>query len=85
MQVPSGDKVSRHELLAHIPTLEAALAYEVIYKRPVSELFSDLYRKVEAEIADRAKILAHRKDPVKTSQRTAKKRQLLTELAESSQ
>jgi hypothetical protein len=74
--------VSRHELLTHTPTLEAALAYEVIYKRPVSELFSDLYRKVEADIAERAKVLAHRKNPVKTSQRIAKKRQLLIELAE---
>ena len=52
-----GKKVSRYEMLLHLPNLETALAYEAIYKRPVSELFPSLYDQVERKVAERAKVL----------------------------
>ncbi|HLX70112.1 MAG TPA: hypothetical protein VKV04_10850 [Verrucomicrobiae bacterium] len=52
-----GRKVSEYELLAHLPNLETALAYEAIFKMPVSELFPGLYMEVERKISARAKSL----------------------------
>jgi DNA-binding XRE family transcriptional regulator len=52
-----GRKVSEYELLAHTPNLETALAYEAIFKMPVSDLFPALYAEVEKNISDRAKAL----------------------------
>jgi len=73
-------KVCRDEKFARMPTLEAALAYEVIYDRPVSELFAGLHQQIEKEVAARAKILTFRKDR-KNNRLTAHKRQALTRLA----
>jgi transcriptional regulator with XRE-family HTH domain len=56
-----GVKVCRDESSARVPTLETALAYQVIYGKPVHELFSGLYGQLEQEVAQRAKILGHRK------------------------
>lgn len=55
-----GKKVSRYEMLLHLPNLETALAYEAIYKRPVSELFPSLYEQVERKVAERAKVLVEK-------------------------
>src|ERR1043165_8730211 len=77
----NGGKVCRHERFSREPSLETALAYEAIFKRSVSELFAGLYRKVEQEVGDRAKILTSRKDSVKPNRRTARKREALTDLA----
>ena len=56
-----GDKVCRDENFAREPSLQEALAYEVIYGRPVRELFAGRYQQAEREIKTRAKILAFRK------------------------
>jgi hypothetical protein len=56
-----GIKVSRDENLAREPSLRTALAYEVIYGKPVRELFAGLYEQVEQEVAKRAKLLSFRK------------------------
>jgi transcriptional regulator with XRE-family HTH domain len=55
-----GSKVSRDESFSRDPGLRAALAYELIYGKPVRELFAGLYEQVEQEVAERAKILSHR-------------------------
>jgi transcriptional regulator with XRE-family HTH domain len=55
-------KVCRDENFVREPTLQTALAYEVIYGRPVRELFAGQYQRIEQDVAARAKILAHRKD-----------------------
>lgn len=73
-------KVCRDENLVREPRLRTALAYEVIYQRPVRELFAGLYEQIEREIVRRAKILNLRKDP-KPTQRTAHRRQVLAALA----
>ncbi len=56
-----GSKVSRDESFDREPGLRAALAYEVIYGKPVRELFAGLYEEVEQDVAKRAKILTYRK------------------------
>ena len=55
-----GSKVSRDENLTREPSLQTALAYQVIYGTPVRELFAGLYEQVEREVMERAKILRHR-------------------------
>ena len=54
----SGTRVSRHELFARTPELMNALAYEILYRCPVKELFAGLYEKVEKDTLHRAWILA---------------------------
>ena len=56
-----GSKVSRDESFDREPGLRAALAYEVIYGKPVRELFAGLYEQVEQDVAKRAKLLSYRK------------------------
>jgi transcriptional regulator with XRE-family HTH domain len=56
----NGSKVSRYEQLTREPELKTALAYEVIFKCPVSELFPGLFKKVKAVVQERAKVLAKR-------------------------
>jgi transcriptional regulator with XRE-family HTH domain len=71
----SGSKVSRYEQFATKPSLETALAFEVIYQRSASELFGGLYQKVEQEVIERAKALAERMDQGNP------KRQIFTNIA----
>jgi transcriptional regulator with XRE-family HTH domain len=56
-----GIKVSRDENFVREPSLQTALAYEVIYGKPVRELFAGLYEQIDRDIAERARILMHRK------------------------
>jgi transcriptional regulator with XRE-family HTH domain len=56
-----GSKVSRDESFDREPGLRAALAYEVMYGKPVRELFAGLYEEVEQDVARRAKLLTFRK------------------------
>ncbi|TAM80981.1 MAG: hypothetical protein EPN47_13940 [Acidobacteria bacterium] len=54
----NGVNVARHEQLDRQPDLPTALAYEIIFRAPVRELFAGLYQKVEAEAIARARSLA---------------------------
>jgi transcriptional regulator with XRE-family HTH domain len=72
-----GGKVSRDENHARIPALETALAYEVIYGKPIRELFAGLYDEIARDVSSRAKILSYRKN-VKSD---PKKQQAISELA----
>ena len=56
-----GSKVSRDESFDREPGLRAALAYEVIYGKPVRELFAGLYEEMEQDVAKRSKLLTYRK------------------------
>ena len=69
----SGTKVSRYEQRVRKPTLETALAYEVIFSVPVSELFAGLYRKVEKEVLARAEELAERLSSTNTVRVSSRK------------
>jgi transcriptional regulator with XRE-family HTH domain len=75
-----GIKVCRDERLAREPSLAVALAYEVIYQRPVRELFAGVYEQIEREVAARARILGFRKDRT-AGERASYRREMLTNLA----
>lgn len=51
------DRVYRNETFAKIPTLEAALAYEVIFGVSVSQLFAGLHEEVLAKVHEQAVLL----------------------------
>jgi hypothetical protein len=59
--IGKGEKVCRDENFVREPSLQDALAYEVIYGRPVRELFAGVYQEAEQAVAARAKILNFRK------------------------
>ncbi len=50
-------EVSRHELSASLPTLVIALAYEVILRVPVSELFAGITETLEPQLEHRLREL----------------------------
>ena len=74
-----GTRVCRDETFAREPSLLDALAYEVIYGRPVRELFAGLHQQAQQRVAERAKVLSFRKarnpDP--------RRKQTIIQLAES--
>jgi DNA-binding XRE family transcriptional regulator len=57
--VHSSAKVCKHERFTQEPSLQTALAYEAIYRKPVSELFPGLFEKVQAEVKARAGTMEH--------------------------
>jgi len=77
----SGAKVSRYEQFAREPSLATALACEVIFQTPTSELLGGLYQEIEQQVAERAKALTYRNVYKKSSSRNAKKLQAITALA----
>ncbi len=77
----TGERVCRHERFLQAPGLEAALAYEVIFRKPVRELFNGLFRRIENEVAARARSLANRPDGSKPGQRSDRKRQAVRAIA----
>jgi hypothetical protein len=81
LEAGTGEQVSRHERFVREPSLATALAYEVVYKRSVSELFSGMYQKVEQEVAASARSLAGKTDGRKSTGRIAHRRNALAGIA----
>ncbi len=77
----SGAKVCRYEKFLREPGLESALALQVIFERPVAELFQGLFQKIEAQVRERAKKLAQNKPSGKLSPFATHKRQTLAGIA----
>jgi len=73
-----GTKVCRDENYAREPSLQDALAYEVIYGRPVRELFAGRYQQAQQNVAARAKILNFRK----VRKLDVRKQQVIIQLAD---
>ena len=74
-----GNKVCRDETFAREPSLLDALAYEVIYGRPVRELFAGLHQQAQQRVAERAKVLSFRK----SRRKDVRRGQAINQLAES--
>ena len=72
-----GAKVCRHEQFLRVPNLETALAYQAIFRRPVSELFPGMYQRMEAQVQARAKVLFARHFKHLPAQTRNRKRQAL--------
>ena len=47
---PSASQISRHERSISPPSLQIAFAYEVIFRRPASEIFPGLFYAVETSV-----------------------------------
>jgi hypothetical protein len=75
--VKNSDIPSRHETFSREPLLRTALAYEVIYQKPIRELFAGLYADIEKDVSDRANLLLEN-----TPEANSDKRQLLAQIAE---
>jgi len=60
LQCKSGAKVSRYEHFGREPGLRTALAYEAIFKVPVSELFAGIYEQVERKTLDQVRRLSEK-------------------------
>lgn len=56
----SGSKVSRYERFTREPSLQTAMAFEVIYGVLVRELFAGVFQRVESRTVKRARLLARR-------------------------
>ncbi len=65
--------VSRYERFRRTPGFRIALAFEVIFKTSIRELFSGDYHAIEQAIRRRAKRLAKRLAAGKPDQRTERK------------
>lgn len=76
-----GGKVCRYERFARTPNLETALALEVIFQRPVSELLGGVYQKVETRVVKRAKVLAERVSNRTGTKANVRKRRNLNSIA----
>ena len=70
-------KVCRHERFLHVPSLEVALAYQVVFQVPASELFPGIFQKIETQVMTRAKVLLSRHWKHTPVHRRNRKRQVL--------
>jgi transcriptional regulator with XRE-family HTH domain len=77
----SGTKISRYEHFVREPNLAAALAYEVIFQKPIRELFAGRYREIKRQVAGRAKVMTYRTSLRKDTAVSARKRQCLAGIA----
>jgi len=66
-------QISRYEDNSHHPALKTALAYEVLFGTPLSELFAGAYQEVERDILKRALRLASRLQKAPQNKATARK------------
>jgi len=57
-----GSKVYRYEHGIRIPTLQTVIAFEVIFRVPVSALFTGTYERVRGEVRGRAQRLSRQLD-----------------------
>ncbi len=74
-----GTRASRYERFARRPSLETALAYQAIFRAPVSDLFAGVYQGAETRTIRRARLLHKRLG--KDARCPAAKLKLLNDLA----
>jgi hypothetical protein len=77
-----GAQVCRHERFNSEPGLRLALAYEVIFQKPVRELFPGIFAEIEEEISKRAKILNGRATKSKSGWRVDRRHRTFKKLIE---
>ena len=70
-------KISHYEVFRKMPSLETALAYEVIFGASVRELFGGMFEKANQDVIRRANLLTRALQEGKASRATARKLKLL--------
>ena len=76
LDAPWKSKVSRYERQQKLPPLETALAFEVILKKPISEIFGGAYAKTLRDVRRRARQLLIADDHVPPTRRFRRRRSL---------
>jgi transcriptional regulator with XRE-family HTH domain len=69
-------RISRYEREQKLPPLETALAFEAIYKKPVSEIFGPAYGKILKDVRRRAEHLLATDAGVPSTRRFRRRRAL---------
>ena len=64
--------ITHHEAGKHAPDLKTALKYQILFGKPVHELFPGLYGEARAEILERAQRLSQRISEDKSAKGTYK-------------
>lgn len=80
----SGHTISRYERHARVPTLQTALACQVIFDVGPRELFPSLYRKIEKQTLRRICLLTQRLDAQANSLVVIRKQDVLKQAIERS-
>jgi transcriptional regulator with XRE-family HTH domain len=76
----SGSKVSRYERGTRLPSFETVLAYEIVFRVALDELFKGEERALRAKIRKRAQHLSRRLDARPTTPALKHKLDFLTDL-----
>jgi transcriptional regulator with XRE-family HTH domain len=74
----SSASVSRHERFKQTPDLQTLLAYEMLFRTPVRNLFSNTNSEVEQKLRHRIRLLIRRLMRAGEGRRIAKKIEILT-------
>src|SRR5258708_3198478 len=74
----SGASISRHERFKQTPDLQTLLAYELLFRTPVRNLFSRKHQEVEQKLRHRIRLLIRKLTRAGDGRRTLKKIETLT-------
>jgi DNA-binding XRE family transcriptional regulator len=73
----SGAGISRHERFKQTPDLQTLLAYEMLFRTPVRNLFDGTHRKVERKLLRRIRLLIRKLRETGRSRRVERKVEIL--------
>jgi len=74
----SGAAISRHERFKQTPDLQNLLAYEMLFRTPVRNLFDGTHRKVERKLLRRIRLLIRKLGEAGQGRRTKRKVEILS-------
>lgn len=74
----SGAGISRHERFKQTPDLQTLLAYEMLFRTPVRNLFDGTHRKVERKLLRRIRLLIRKLSETGHSRRAERKLEVLS-------
>jgi transcriptional regulator with XRE-family HTH domain len=74
--------ISRHERFKQTPELQTLIAYELLFRAPVRNLFSGTHHQVEKKLLRRIRLLVRKLAEVQSGYRTKRKIAVLTALLE---
>ena len=69
--------ICRHERFRQTPNLQTLLAYEILFRTPVRNLFSGVNHKVESKLKRRIRLLIQKLAELKQDRSTAEKIKIL--------
>ena len=74
----SGAGISRHERFKQTPDLQSLLAYEMLFRTPVRNLFDGTHRKLERRLLRRIRLLIQKLSKAGQGRRTKRKVEILS-------